>query len=161
MLWTKKLQSMLWFYAFTVSPKSVAASRGELLAGRLVFSLGTRYLIISPCRWSGRGQQSVTVASLFMVCLYLWRRKPLPNVPVCTNKIITPSPITVTACYGLWGHRLVEMNHSQVHQIYYEYCIYCGGPIISKQHLLGSEASTFQLQHAFGFQRTAYFFRPN
>lgn len=51
------------------------------------------------------------------VCLHLWRRKPLPNVPPRTNKIITPSPITVTACYGLWGCRPLEMNHSQVHQI--------------------------------------------
>lgn len=46
-------------------PKAAHATCGELLAGRLVLSPGTRYSIISPCRCSGGGQQSATVVLLF------------------------------------------------------------------------------------------------
>lgn len=76
---------------FTVSRKSAATSHGALLAGRLVFSLGTRYLIISPCRCSGRGQPSVTVALLLMSASTYGIKKPLPNVPFATNQTITLS----------------------------------------------------------------------
>lgn len=94
------------FHAFTVSPKSATASRGELLAGRLLFSPGTHYLIISPCRCSGRGQQSVTVASLYSTCLPCTygagNRCQMPQSPQKPPHI--SFPITVTACSGPCRH---------------------------------------------------------
>lgn len=53
------------FIVLLYHSKSACASRGELLAGRLVFSPGTYYSIMSPRRCSGGGQQSATVVLLF------------------------------------------------------------------------------------------------
>lgn len=152
----------------------MAAPRGELLAGRLVFSPGTRYLIISPCRCSGRGQHSVPAASLAAhACLHLWRWKLLPNVPAPpqptpTNEIITPStppssPISVTACF--WSQRTLtdrsEPEPSPSDKIWILYILRWSNYLGTTFARFYTEASEFQLRRAFGSRKTAHFFRPN
>lgn len=69
--------------------KSACASRGELLAGRLVFSPGTCYSIISPRRCSDGGQQSATVVLLFTSTYGAENRCQM--LPPPSGPIITPS----------------------------------------------------------------------
>ena len=147
------LIKMLAFHAFTVSPKSAAASHGELLAGRLLFSPGTRYLIISRCRSSGRGQQSATAA--VHVYLHLRSKELLPNVPVTTNWAITPSlSLPLSTCVSTdtktdwndsWPNALGMIWVSSV-LLWLNYLKTAFAPSCR------GESSAFQLQHAFGFQ---------
>lgn len=67
------------------------ASCGERLAGRLVFSPGTCYSIISPHRCSGGGQRSATVVLLFTSSPTYGAGNRCQMLPPPSGPIITPS----------------------------------------------------------------------
>lgn len=114
--------------------QSACASRGELLAGRLVFSPGTCYSIISPRRCSGGGQQSATAVLLFTSSPTYGAGNRCQMLSPPAGPIITPSlslPVCSLRTRADWNE--AEPSPSDTAS-----CVSCGGPIISKQDLLGS-----------------------
>lgn len=113
--------------------KSACASHGELLAGRLVFSPGACYSIISPRRCSGGGQQSATVVLLLTSSPTYGAGNRCQMLPPPSGLIVTLSlslPVCSLRTRTDWNE--AEPSPSDIARIY------CGGPIIYKQDLLGS-----------------------